>query len=126
MPDAATPDWLLPGPLPLAAPTGERCAIVEIMNDPACPEASLAQATVEPGVTTQLHALQGLREVYVILEGAGVMEVDGRRARVRVGDRVVIPPGSAQRIENDGPGPLVFDCLCAPRFTPEAYVALGP
>lgn len=126
MADAPPPDWLLPGPIPPAAPTDERCAIAEIVNDAACPEASLARATVAPGVTTQLHALVGVREVYVILDGSGVMEIDGRRARVEPGDRVVIPPGAAQRIANDGSGPLVFDCLCAPRFTPETYIALGP
>ena len=51
------PDWLLPGPFPPEFATDERCLITELLNDPACPEVSLALARVAPGVTTRLHAL---------------------------------------------------------------------
>jgi len=37
---------------------------------------------------------------------------------------VVIAPGTAQRITDTGTGPLVFDCLCGPRFEPWRYRAL--
>jgi hypothetical protein len=87
------PDWLLPGPFPPAFATDERCTITELLNDPACPEASLALARVEPGVTTRLHAVAGTIERYVILSGKGIVEVGGESARVRPGDRVLIPAG---------------------------------
>lgn len=106
--------------------TEERCYITELFNDRSAPETSLARARVEPGVTTQLHALRGLREIYIVESGHGRVEVDGIAADVGPGDRVDIPADSAQRITNTGQGDLVFLCLCAPRFTPEAYVALGP
>ena len=119
------PDWLLQGPFPPEKATAERCRITELLNDPACPEVSLALARVRPGVTTRLHALTGIAERYVILRGEGVVEVGGRRAPVRAGDRVLIAPGVPQRIRNTGSGDLEFHCICTPRFRPEAYVDLG-
>jgi mannose-6-phosphate isomerase-like protein (cupin superfamily) len=119
------PRWLLPGPFPAEVPTDERCAITELLNDPACPEVSQALARVAPGVTTRLHALRGTIERYVIVEGEGMVEVAGETARVQAGDRVLIPAGAPQRITNTGIGDLVFHCLCTPRFRPEAYLDLA-
>jgi mannose-6-phosphate isomerase-like protein (cupin superfamily) len=120
-----TPPWLLPGPFRPEFGTDERCAITELLNDPACPEVSLARARVAPGVTTRLHAVEGIVERYVILAGRGVVEVAGEAAAVGAGDRVLIPAGVPQRIANTGATDLVFDCVCTPRFVPEAYVDLG-
>lgn len=119
------PPWLLPGPFPPEFETDERCAIVERLNDPACPDVSLARAHVAPGVTTRRHRLTGITERYVIVAGTGLVEIGGESAPVGPGDRVLIAPGLAQRIRNTGPGDLVFDCLCTPRFVPAAYVDLG-
>ncbi len=118
------PDWCHPPDPAGAFATPERCTIEELWNDPACPDASLARATVAPGVTTQLHALRGVVEVYVIQTGHGMMEVAGTTARVGPGDRVAIPADAPQRITNTGTGNLVFLCLCTPRFRPDSYVDL--
>jgi len=106
--------------------TPERCHISELFNDPSLTAASVARARVEPGVTTQLHALMGIREIYVIEAGEGIVEVEGREAAVVSGDRVDIPVGAAQRITNTGKEDLIFLCLCTPRFVPEAYKTLDP
>jgi len=115
------PEWLLPGPVPTASETGERCAVTELLNDPACPEVSLALATVAPGVTTRLHALDGTAERYVIRSGRGRVEVGGVWKAVCPGDRILIAPGEPQRITSTGPDTLEFYCVCTPRFRPEAY-----
>jgi len=104
--------------------TDERCWITELHNDDASPEASLAIARVEPGVTTQLHRLDGVCERYILREGEGILEVDGVRQHLKTGDQAVIPAGAAQRIENTGSGQLVFYCLCTPRFVPSSYIDL--
>jgi mannose-6-phosphate isomerase-like protein (cupin superfamily) len=116
--------WLLPGPFPAEFATEERCAIAERLNDPACPEVSLARARVATGVATRLHALRGTEERYVIVAGEGVVEVDGETARVGPGDRVLIAAGLPQRVTNTGTADLVFDCICTPRFRPENYADL--
>lgn len=104
--------------------TSERCYITELHNSDASPEASVALARVEPGVTTQLHRLDGICERYILRKGEGVLEVDGVRQRLKTGDQAVIPAGAAQRIENTGDADLEFYCLCTPRFTPASYVDL--
>ena len=101
--------------------TDERCFITELHNCDASPEASLAVARVEPGVTTQLHALDGVTERYIVRRGEGLLEVDGARQPMKVGDQFVIPAGAAQRIANTGPDDLEFYCLCTPRFFPASY-----
>lgn len=115
----------LPGPLAPEFATEERCSIVEELNDPACPEMSLALARVAPGVTTRNHLLMGTVECYVIRQGTGRAEIGGETRDVGPGDRVVIPAGVPQRITNTGKGDLIFHCVCAPRFLPANYVDLG-
>lgn len=118
------PEWLIAGPNVPEFYTSERCHITELMNTPLSPETSLAVARVEPGVTTQLHALSGIVERYVVRKGEGLIEVDGQTSPLVVGDQAVIGAGVSQRITNTGATDLEFYCLCTPRFTPESYVNL--
>ena len=104
--------------------TSERCYITELVNDDAWPEFSVARCRVEPGVTTQLHALS-VHEVYVIQSGTGLMSVgDGAPCAVGPGDAVTIPKQVSQRIRNTGTEDLVFVCVCTPRFSQNCYTSL--
>jgi mannose-6-phosphate isomerase-like protein (cupin superfamily) len=104
--------------------TEERCYIAELVNEAAWPEFSLARCRVEPGVTTQLHALT-VHEVYLIRQGAGLMQVGNQEPfAVGPGDSVTIPKQVAQRITNTGDTDLVFDCVCTPRFSSDGYTPL--
>jgi mannose-6-phosphate isomerase-like protein (cupin superfamily) len=103
----------------------ERCAIVEIVNDPADPAVSVARARVSPGITTAWHRLHGTTERYVVLEGRGRVEVgDLPPTEIGPGDAVIIPAMCRQRIANPGPADLVFLAICTPRFVPQAYESL--
>ena len=101
----------------------ERCHVVELLGDAQVPGISIARCQVEPGVTTELHSLSGIDEVYVVLAGSGTMD-DGRCAGQRVGvmDCVRIPAGYPQRVQNDGSEDLVFLAICTDRFVPECYI----
>lgn len=105
--------------------TAERCYIVEIHNTATDPGCSIARARVAPGETTQLHSLRGTIERYVILEGAGTVEIGGE-APVAVGplDVVRIDADTPQRIANTGNTDLVFLCVCTPRFEQKNYASL--
>lgn len=104
--------------------TGERCFIAELVNTPAWPELSLARTRVEPGVTTELHALDVL-EFYVIEQGTGLMRVGDRDPfPVAPGDTVTISQHESQCITNSGSQDLVFLCLCTPRFSQDSYTSL--
>ena len=104
--------------------TEERCYITELINDPKMPAFSLAIARVEPAVTTQLHALRGINETYIMKQGKGVAEVDGKNIPLSTGSSLFIPEGAAQRITNTGDEDLEFYCHCTPRFIPESYINL--
>ena len=103
--------------------TGERCYILELLNDPERPDVSVARARVEPGVTTERHSLAVL-EWYVIESGSGRMRLgDGPAFDVGPGDTVRIPPDCEQQVSNIGDEDLLFLCVCVPRFDPSCYKA---
>lgn len=109
---------------PAEFPTRERCFITELLNRESIPSVSVARARVEPGVTTELHALD-VEEWYVVESGAGIVRIGGAPPRtLRPGDHVRIPPRCSQQVTNAGPADLLFFCVCTPRFTPAAYRAL--
>jgi mannose-6-phosphate isomerase-like protein (cupin superfamily) len=102
--------------------TPERCYISELFNRTDAPAVSLALARVEPGVTTQLHALHDTHEHYFIVEGSARIEVGTNTpSLVKRFDVVAISPGTPQRITNIGKTDLLFLCVCSPRFEPSVY-----
>ena len=107
--------------------TPERCYIFEASNSRGDEELSIARARVEPGVTTTIHYVDGMTERYLITEGKGLVEVgDIQPTEVSVGDVVIIPPGTRQRIKNTGDKDLIFYALCTPRFRVECYRSEEP
>lgn len=80
---------------------------------------SLAEATLEAGQATTRHHHRVSEEIYYLVEGAGVMELDGQTAGVRAGDAVLIPPGAWHQIRADDSGPLRLLCACAPPYRDE-------
>lgn len=100
----------------------EGCYINELSNTADDPEVSIARARVEAGVTTHWHRLHNTTERYVILEGQGNVEIDDEPPQqVTVGDIVIIPAQSRQRITNTGFGDLIFLAICSPRFHDKNY-----
>lgn len=98
----------------------ERCFITELLNEASCPGISIAQARVEPGVTTVLHALKSI-EIYYILTGHGEVYVGEEKDNVGPGDLVKIAPNVPQAIKNIGTEDLKFLAICSPRFQVEDY-----
>lgn len=76
---------------------------------------SLAQATLKPGGISRQHALK-TSEVYYILEGEGIMRINGESAQVYPGQTIYIPPNSRQYIENTGKADLKFLCIVDPAW----------
>ncbi len=95
----------------------EGCYITELSNSEDDPGLSIARARVEPGATTQLHQLNEAIERYVILQGEGLVALNGQLVEeVFVGDVVIIPSKFSQQITNTGKGDLIFLAICTPRF----------
>ena len=102
--------------------TDERCFITECLNSEEIEEFSLAIARVKPAVTTQLHRLRDTKEIYIIRKGTGLVLVGQQEFEISVGDSVIIPANTPQRITNlSNSEDLEFYCHCSPRFIPEVY-----
>ncbi|MCU0796337.1 MAG: cupin domain-containing protein [Akkermansiaceae bacterium] len=91
-------------------------SILDLSNAPVRNQ-SLAEASVKAGVTTERHYHRVSEEFYFVLEGAGVMEVDGEEREIRAGDAVLIPPGAWHQIQ--ATDDLRFLCCCAPPYSHE-------
>lgn len=100
----------------------EGCFICELSNSDNDPDLSIAKARVEPGVTTKLHKLSATIERYVVLEGEGLVELEGLGSqKLSKNDVAIIPPNCSQKITNIGVVDLVFLAICSPRFKPDIY-----
>jgi mannose-6-phosphate isomerase-like protein (cupin superfamily) len=86
---------------------------------------SLAEATVEPGGETAEHYHPRAEELYYFVSGAGRMRLGGEEGPVRVGDCVVIAPGTRHKLFNTGSEPLVLLCCCAPAYSDQDTVMTG-
>ena len=105
--------------------TDERCFITECLNSENVEEFSLAIARVKPSITTQLHCLRNTKEIYIIRKGTGLVLVGEKEIKVSVGDSVIIPANTPQRITNlSNSEDLEFYCHCSPRFKTDVFVNL--
>jgi quercetin dioxygenase-like cupin family protein len=77
---------------------------------------SLAEASLEPGQATQRHYHAASEEIYLILDGAGVLEVDGETREVGAGDAVLIPPGAWHELTASTEGVRIL-CCCVPAYS---------
>ncbi|MBN1573756.1 MAG: cupin domain-containing protein [Deltaproteobacteria bacterium] len=96
---------------------GDGTRIREILSpksDPVSTRYSLALAKIAPGGKSHTHKLQSSSEVYIILEGSGIMHIEEEVRAVRRGSVIYIPKGAFQFIENDGDGELMFYCIVDP------------
>ena len=77
---------------------------------------SLAEASVPAGGRTLLHRHRDSEEIYHFLSGTGWMTLDAETFAVAPGDSVLIPPGAAHCLRNDGAEPLRLLCACSPAY----------
>ena len=83
---------------------------------------SLAEARLPMGTATTRHRHPKTEEIYYILEGRGLMEINAETRQVGPGDAIAIPPGALHQIINDGHQTLKFLCCCAPCYEHEDTV----
>lgn len=75
---------------------------------------SLAEASMKPGQATERHYHKVSEELYFLLEGKALMEVDGETQDVGPGDAILIPAGAWHQIT--AKSELRFLCCCAPPY----------
>ena len=68
----------------------------------------------QPMAYVALHTHKVQEQVYHVLEGEGMMEMDGKRKVVRKHDVIYIPPGVEHAIYNTGLSDLTFIVATTP------------
>lgn len=68
---------------------------------------------IVPGAKQRLHS-HPEPQVYVIIQGSGMMHLAGESAQVRVGDLIFIPANAMHGIDNNGDGPLSYVSAATP------------
>jgi mannose-6-phosphate isomerase-like protein (cupin superfamily) len=91
-------------------------SILDLANAPV-EKQSLAEASIPAGGATERHWHRDSEEFYFILEGRGVMEIDGEEREVGTGDAILIPAGAWHRIH--AAADLRFLCCCSPPYRHE-------
>lgn len=86
-------------------------------NDTSARHQSLAEATLPAGGSTERHYHGVSEELYLILEGTAVMELDGETRDVGPGDAILIPPGAWHQLT--AITALRLLCCCAPPYRHE-------
>ncbi|RYG57021.1 cupin domain-containing protein [bacterium] len=104
--------------------TADGSTIREVFNprNSALLNGSLACATLQIGQKTTRHFHPKAEEIYFVLKGRGLMEIDGERVEMGEGDAVAIPSGARHQIEALGSEALEFLCCCAPAYSHEDTV----
>ncbi|MDD5388737.1 MAG: cupin domain-containing protein [Gallionellaceae bacterium] len=80
---------------------------------------SLAEASVPPGGATLLHRHRESEELYFIVSGTGRMTLGDEEFAIAPGDTLLIPPGTAHCLRNNGGVTLRLLCACAPPYRHE-------
>ncbi len=101
--------------------TKDGSSVRELMHPAARGNArqSLAEASVLPGGATLLHRHRESEELYFIVSGSGRMTLGDEEFAIAPGDTVLIPPGTAHCLRNDGGETLRLLCACAPAYRHE-------
>lgn len=68
----------------------------------------------ETGQFHALHSHTGMDKVYQVIQGRGVVLLEGRELPIMAGQMVVAPDGVPHGIRNDGPERLVVLVILAP------------
>jgi quercetin dioxygenase-like cupin family protein len=68
----------------------------------------------QPMAYVQLHRHKVQEQVYHVLEGEGLMQIDGNESVVRRGDYIFLPPGVDHAISNTGLTDLIIQVVTSP------------
>jgi mannose-6-phosphate isomerase-like protein (cupin superfamily) len=66
------------------------------------------------------HSHREQEELYLVLDGTGQIDVDGRLYRLGERDAIVVPAGVEHQLSNVGLGPLTYLVVAAPAVSGDA------
>ena len=91
----------------MAARSGTRWKLIFSARRTLTQAMSFGLAEFPPGAVLPLHH-HAPAEIYHVLDGDGLTEIEGEPHRLRAGVSLFIPANARHRTTNTGPGPLRF------------------
>jgi mannose-6-phosphate isomerase-like protein (cupin superfamily) len=83
---------------------------------------SLAEATLAPGQSTQRHYHVLSEEIYLLVDGGGLMEIDGEEREVGADDAILIPAGAWHTLTAGAQGVRLLCCCVPPYHHDDTYM----
>jgi mannose-6-phosphate isomerase-like protein (cupin superfamily) len=77
----------------------------------------------EGSMLRHLHREQ--EELYVVLDGTAMVDIDEAHHKLGERDALVVPSGAWHRVSNVGVGPLTFVVVAAPPIADDAEIEAG-
>lgn len=103
-----------------------RITDVPLRNKRGVIEATVSQTILHPRMSTTGHHHDESWEVYSILEGTGIMNIDGQPAFVEPGDHVLVERGKWHQVINYNAGSdLIFLCYYPGEITRKHLLTKG-
>lgn len=68
-----------------------------------------------PGTTEQRHRHERARQLFYVLEGEAVLEMEGAIHALHPGEGLHVPPGAAHQMRNDSVADLRFLVVSSPQ-----------
>ena len=73
---------------------------------------TLSQTRLKPGQSTRGHSHENQEEVYIFVEGDGIITIGNEKYPATIGDLFLIPKGHFHKVENASPDKFcVFTCV---------------
>jgi mannose-6-phosphate isomerase-like protein (cupin superfamily) len=108
--------------------TKDRSTIRELFHPDNSPLSgfSVAEADLGKGLEADVHVHRRSQEIYYLLEGAGTMQLGESTLKVKKGDAILIPPGTAHNIKADEGCDIRILCICSPPYAHEDTELVRP
>lgn len=74
---------------------------------------------VPSGVSQELHSHEEAEQVYVVVQGTGMLSATGDTEELHPGDLALIPPASDHTLANEGPETLALISVQSPAVSVE-------
>lgn len=75
----------------------------------------------EGAMSEHMHRSQ--EELYIVLDGTAMIDVDGAKHRVGPREAIAVPARAWRKVSNAGIGPLTFLCIAAPPADDDAEIS---
>jgi mannose-6-phosphate isomerase-like protein (cupin superfamily) len=96
----------------------ERGWLIEAFRDE-FPKGQIYVFSIKPGKVRGKHYHKMKKEWFCVIQGSGIIKVDGKEHKVKAFDKVYIPPNAYHEVTNTGKALLVAVAYSSEKYNPD-------